>query len=100
MTFRDFSVTTRKSPEKVKIERDDSSGVRRITLNGDQQKIVMATYLINQSITAYSSAKPVHEKLNVKRKGDDYKTDINNLSSGENYNFYQTEKNLIFFRFF
>lgn len=68
---------------KVKIERDDSSGVRRITLNGDQQKIVMATYLINQSITAYSSAKPVHEKLNVKRKGDDYKTDINNLSSAD-----------------
>ena len=52
----------------------------------------MATYLINQSITAYSSAKPVHEKLNVKRKGDDYKTDINNLSSGDYRNIYQIFK--------
>ena len=74
------------SGSRVKIERDDNSGVRRITLGGEKQKIVMATYLINQAISAYSSAKPVHEKLNVKRRGggnDDYTTDVNNLSSGK-----------------
>ena len=69
----------------MKIEREDGSGVRRITLVGEKNKIVMATYLINQSITAFSTAKPVHEKLPVKRNADnpDYKTDINNLNSGK-----------------
>ena len=45
---------------------------------------MMATYLINNLISTYSTAKPVHEKLNVKRRLDEaYQTDINNLSSGK-----------------
>merc|ERR1712150_23750 len=70
---------------KVKIEREDGSGVRRITLIGEKKKIVMATYLVNQSISAYSTAKPVNEKLGVTIRGNksEYKTDINNLSSAE-----------------
>jgi len=41
---------------KVKIEREDGSGIRRITLTGDSAKIVMATYLINQMISSFSTA--------------------------------------------
>jgi len=67
---------------RVKIEREDGSGVRRITLIGEKKKIVMATYLINQSISSFSTAKPVNEKLGVTVRGTkEYKTDINNLSS-------------------
>ena len=67
----------------MKIEREDGSGVRRITLIGEKKKIVMATYLINQSISSFSTAKPVNEKLGVTVRGTkEYKTDINNLSSG------------------
>ena len=71
--------------------------MRRITLNGEKQKVVMATYLINQSISAYSSAKPVNEKLNVKRRGDEYKTDINNLSSGKSLSIFQNRNLFQFF---
>lgn len=41
---------------KIKIEREDGSGIRRITLTGDVQKIIMATYLINQMISSFSTA--------------------------------------------
>ena len=68
----------------MKIERGEGNGVRRITLGGERKKIMMATYLINNLITTYSTAKPVHEKLNVQRRQDQaYQTDINNLSSGK-----------------
>jgi len=68
---------------RIKIEREEGD-VRRITLGGERKKIMMATYLINNLISTFSTAKPVHEKLNVKRRVDEaYQTDINNLSSGE-----------------
>ena len=41
---------------EVKIEREDGSAMRRITLTGEKSKIVMATYLINQTISTFSTA--------------------------------------------
>jgi len=68
---------------RIKIEREEGD-VRRITLGGERKKIMMATYLINNLISTFSTAKPVHEKLNVKRRLDEaYQTDINNLSSAQ-----------------
>ena len=41
---------------QVKIEREDGTPMRRITLTGEKSKIVMATYLINQTISTFSTA--------------------------------------------
>ena len=48
---------------KIKIEREDGSGVRRITLNGERQKIIMATFLINQLISGFSTADKNEPKI-------------------------------------
>ena len=40
----------------MKIEREDGTPMRRITLTGEKSKIVMATYLINQTISTFSTA--------------------------------------------
>ena len=41
---------------QVKIEREDGTPMRRITLTGEKSKNVMATYLINQTISTFSTA--------------------------------------------
>lgn len=60
---------------RIKIERDDGSGVRRITLTGDQQKIIMATYLINQTISSFSTADKSETKV------EDNTTHVENMNS-------------------
>jgi len=67
---------------KIKIEREDGSGIRRITLTGDAQKIIMATYLINQTISSFSTAdksEPKIEPTNVTNVNDS----MNSLHAGK-----------------
>lgn len=39
-------------------DEDSKYGMRRLTLKGDRQKITMAAFLINQTISSYSTAEP------------------------------------------
>ena len=39
-------------------DEDSKYGMRRLTLKGDRQKITMAAFLINQTISSFSTAEP------------------------------------------
>lgn len=63
---------------KVKIEREDGTPMRRITLTGEKSKIVMATYLINQTISTFSTA-PKKEQIKAEAPMDPKLTDTSGL---------------------
>ena len=62
----------------MKIEREDGTPMRRITLTGEKSKIVMATYLINQTISTFSTA-PKKEVIKPEAPMDPKLTDTSGL---------------------
>lgn len=63
---------------QVKIEREDGTPMRRITLTGEKSKIVMATYLINQTISTFSTA-PKREPIKAEAPIDPKLKDTSGL---------------------